>query len=84
MKSHGTPTPWHNKHYKKITIEDLCTINIKKNNLKTGLFKNLEFGNRLTSVGENVQFSPISFATFSPSLEGRSAITTLAPFRTNL
>ena len=39
----------------------------------------------LTSVGEKQQlFSPSSLATLSPSLVGRSATTTLAPFRVNL
>ena len=38
----------------------------------------------LTSAGAKQQFSPSSLATFSPSLEGRSAITTLAPRRASL
>ena len=39
----------------------------------------------LTSVGAKQQvFPPSSFATLSPSLDGRSAITTLAPFRVSL
>ena len=36
----------------------------------------------LTSVGEKEQFPPMDFATSSPPLVGRSAITTLAPPRT--